>query len=72
MAGSIMAKLEMIFEKLGKVEGKLDKLEKNVKAVDSKVSELEGKVKSFVKGMQGGKISQRACRWYALCKLWRN
>ena len=28
MAGSIMPKLEMIFEKLGKVEAKLDKLEK--------------------------------------------
>ena len=72
MAGSIMPKLEMIFEKLGKVEEKLDKLEKYVKAVDSKVSELQGKVKSFEKGMQDGKISQmRACRWYALCKLWR-
>ena len=70
MAGSIMPKLEMIFEKLGRVEEKLDKLEKYVKAVDSKVSELQGKVKSFVKGMLDGKISQRACRWYALCKLW--
>ena len=73
MAGSIMPKLEMIFEKLafGKVEEKLDKLEKYVKTVDSKVSELQGKVKSFEKGMQDGKISQRACRWYALCRLWR-
>ena len=70
MAGSIMPKLEMIFEKLGKVEAKLDKLEKYVKAVDSKMSELQGKMKSFGKGMQDGKISQRACRWYALCKLW--
>ena len=69
MAGSIMPKLEMIFEKLGKVEAKLDKLEKYVKAVDSKMSELQGKMKSFGKGMQDGKISQRACRWYALCKL---
>ena len=44
MAGSIMAKLEMIFKKLGKVEEKLDKLEKNVKAVDSKWTRRESEV----------------------------
>ena len=59
MAGSIMPKLEMIFEKLGKVEEKLDKLEKQVKGVDRKLSELQGKVKSFEKCIRDGKIKKK-------------
>ena len=42
-----MPKLEMVLEKLGRLEAKLDSLENYIKAVDDKVSKLQGKVESF-------------------------
>ncbi|XP_078351848.1 uncharacterized protein LOC144636502 [Oculina patagonica] len=47
MAETIMPKLELVIEKLGKVESKLEDLENNVKSVDAKVNKLQAKVECF-------------------------